>query len=173
MRTETDRIKAEMLLHLPRLRRFALALTGQRADADDLVQDTVERSLRHLSQWEPGTRLDSWMYRIAQNLWIDQLRARRVRASESLDDAYHVQGEDGRTVTESRIMLNRTLRAFQHLPEEQRSVAALILLEGVSYTEAASILNVPVGTVTSRLSRARDALARQVLGEPVGAEASP
>jgi RNA polymerase sigma-70 factor (ECF subfamily) len=154
-----------MLKHLPRLRRFAFALTGHRADADDLVQDTVERALRHLAQWEPGTRLDSWMYRIAQNLWIDRLRSRRTRGSSySLDNAVQIVGADGVRIAESNLLFEKTMQAFQQLPEDQRSVAALILIEGVSYNDAASILGVPIGTVTSRLSRAREFLAERVLG---------
>src|SRR5271154_5851848 len=80
MDASIETIRNQMAALLPRLRRFALSLAGNRADADDLVQDTIERALRNLHQWQEGTRLDSWMFRIAQNLWIDQTRARRVRA---------------------------------------------------------------------------------------------
>src|SRR5216110_2554811 len=80
-----DRIRQDIVALLPRLRRFARALTGNAADADDLVQDTVERALGRLHQWEQGTRLDSWMFRIAKNIWIDKMRAAKVRAAEPLE----------------------------------------------------------------------------------------
>ena len=88
MAAPINTIRNQMTALLPRLRRFALSLTGDATDADDLVQDTVERALRNLQRWEDGTRLDSWMFRIAQNLWIDNVRARRVRASVPLEDRH-------------------------------------------------------------------------------------
>src|SRR5215472_4740876 len=87
MTPSLDSLRAEMVALLPRLRRFAVSLTGRAGDADDLVQETVERALRHLHRWEPGTRLDSWMFRIAQNLWIDRCRAERVRTTVAGDPA--------------------------------------------------------------------------------------
>ena len=149
---------------LPRLRRFALALSGRSADADDLVQDTVERALRNLDRFTPGTRLDSWMFRIAQNLWIDRLRANKIRSGTvNLDDAAYVS-VDGVRAAEAHTLLSATLRALGELPQEQREVVALVLIEGIPYREAAEILDVPIGTVTSRLARARDSLAARVLG---------
>lgn len=153
-----------MMALLPRLRRFALALTGRVADADDLVQDTVERALRHLDRWESGTRLDSWMFRIAQNLWIDTLRSRRVRmGTGDIAEAEQVPF-DGARAAESSLLLSETRRALADLPEEQRVVVALVLIDGLSYRGAAEILDVPIGTVTSRLARARETLAARVLG---------
>jgi len=154
-----------MVALLPRLRRFAVSLTGNMADADDLVQDTVERALRNLHRWQPGTRLDSWMFRIAQNLWIDTARSRRVRASSSgsMDETENV-AFDGARDAEVRITFADTCRAFAELPEEQRVVVALIVVDGMSYREAADVLAVPIGTVTSRLARAREALAASVFG---------
>lgn len=159
-----DRNQGEMLACLPRLRRFALALTGRNSDADDLVQDAIERALRNLGQFRPGTRMDSWMFRIAQNLWIDQLRARKNRGTpEPIEEAEQL-GVDGRRTAEARIMLSETSRGLAALPEEQRAVVALVLIEGLSYREAADVLDVPIGTVTSRLARGREALAAHVLG---------
>jgi len=153
-----------MMALLPRLRRFALALSGRSADADDLVQDTVERALRNLDRFTPGTRLDSWMFRIAQNLWIDRLRANKVRAGTvNLDDAPDAS-VDGVRAAEAHALLSATLRALGELPQEQREVVALVLIEGMPYREAAEVLDVPIGTVTSRLARARDSLAARVLG---------
>ena len=158
-----EAIRARMTAALPRLRRFALSLTGNAADADDLVQDTIERALRNLHKWKPDTKLESWMFRIAQNLWIDQTRARKVRAADPLDGADVAL--DGARDAEARLTFAQTARAMQRLPEEQRAVVALVLIEGVAYREAAEILNVPLGTVTSRLARAREALAAHVFGK--------
>ncbi|MDE2183583.1 MAG: sigma-70 family RNA polymerase sigma factor [Alphaproteobacteria bacterium] len=149
---------------LPRLRRFAVSLTGNMTDADDLVQDTVERALKNLHRYEPDTRLDSWMYRIAQNLWIDAVRARRVRATVSGDPPEDAAVIDGARDVEAKLTFRQTCRALEQLPEEQRVVVALVLIEGLSYREAADILEVPMGTVTSRLARAREALALKVFG---------
>lgn len=148
---------------MPRLRRFAHGLTGSAADADDLVQCTLERALEKLSQWQPGTRLDSWLYRIAQNLWIDQIRSARTRGTavdvEALDS---VAGSDGRVTTEQQLTLRDTRRALAELPDEQRAVLMLVAVEDMSYAEAAKVLDVPVGTIMSRLSRARRALAERL-----------
>jgi RNA polymerase sigma-70 factor (ECF subfamily) len=170
MDASLDPIRNQMVALLPRLRRFALSLTGNRADADDLVQDTVERALANLHRWERGTRLDSWMFRIAQNLFIDGARARkRARAvvSESLESAGNVS-TDGVRVAESHIAFADMCRALAELPDEQRSAIALVLIDGMSYRDAAEVLGVPIGTLTSRLARARDALTARVLGETRG-----
>lgn len=165
MDATTQSIRNQMTALLPRLRRFALSLTGHGADADDLVQDTVERALRNLHRWEQGTRLDSWMFRIAQNLWIDTVRARRVRRYETHDpDAAEKVATDGARDAEARLLFKDTVRAVAELPEDQRAAVALVLVEGLSYRDAAEILNVPMGTLTSRLARARMALAARVFG---------
>ena len=153
-----------MLAFLPRLRRFATALTGRTPDADDLVQDTVERALRNLDQFTTGTRMDSWLFRIAQNLWIDRLRSRKSRGQTVEVEQADEVSIDGRRVVEARLMLGDTARGLAALPEEQRLVVALVLVDGLSYREAASVLQVPIGTVTSRLARGREALAAHVLG---------
>ena len=166
MDPSTESIRTDIAALLPRLRRFALSLTANRADADDLVQDTVERALRHLHQWQRGTKLDSWMFRIAQNLWIDQKRARRVREIVVDDpEAAAAAAVDGARDAESKLVFADMVRAFAELPEDQRVVTALVLVDGMSYREAADVLNVPIGTVTSRLARARVALAARVYGE--------
>lgn len=151
--------RRDLVTLIPRLRRFARALTGRAAEADDLVQDTLERALRRLDQWKPGTRLDSWVFRIMQNGWIDTVRARAVRQRyvQSDPDA-DAPGIDGRAALDAHLTLARAQRVLGDLPEEQRAVVALILIEGYSYREAAEILGVPEGTVTSRLFRARTAL---------------
>ncbi|MBV9540535.1 MAG: RNA polymerase sigma factor [Alphaproteobacteria bacterium] len=161
-----ETIRNQMVALLPRLRRFALSLAGNTADADDLVQDAVERALRNLHQWERGTRLDSWMFRIAQNLFIDEARSRRrnrqvvVEGSENLPEP----ARDGARDAESRVTWTQTTQAMMTLPAEQRSAVALVLVEGMSYRDAADILGVPIGTLTSRLARGREALAEKIFG---------
>jgi RNA polymerase sigma factor (sigma-70 family) len=148
---------------LPRLRRFAHALSRDAADADDLTQATIERALRSKAQWEPGTRLDSRSYRIMRNLWIDTVRARgrkdKVEAPAELADRL---GEDPRGAIEASIDLKRIMAAMQRLPEEQREIVALILIEGFGYRETAEMLDLPIGTVSSRLVRGRTALLAMV-----------
>ncbi len=144
---------------LPRLRRFSYALTGDPDKGDDLVQETCARALSRLNQWEPGTRLDSWMFRIAQNIWLDQRRAHKVRGdSVDIDQAYDIAGEDGREVAENRLTLAEVSKGVAQLPPEQQVLIALVCVDGLSYKEAADILDIPMGTVMSRLARARRAL---------------
>lgn len=150
---------------IPRLRRFARGLTRSAADADDVAQAAIERALMHQETWRPGTRLDSWVYRIAQNLWRDELRAHRRRA-ESLDAA-QVGGEDGRESFVRHIEVGEVAASFHQLPEEQRLVLTLVVLDGLSYQEASVALEVPVGTVMSRLARARGRLAALMPAEAV------
>lgn len=164
MEISREHLRGQTMAHLPRLRRFALALTGRSVEADDLVQDTVERALRNLDRFTPDTRMDSWLFKIAQNLWIDRIRANRVRSGTvSLDEAADASS-DGVRAAEAYTLLSKTLDALNELPLEQREVVALVLIEGIPYREAADILGVPIGTVTSRLARAREALAARVLG---------
>ena len=144
---------------LPRLRRFAHGLCRNGAEADDLVQATAERAIRSRAQWQPGTRLDAWAYRIMRNLWIDTVRARsrRERHEAPAEEAERV-GEDPLEAIETSIELRRAMAAMQRLPQEQREVVALILVEGFGYRETAEILGLPIGTVSSRLVRGRTAL---------------
>jgi RNA polymerase sigma-70 factor (ECF subfamily) len=144
---------------LPRLRRFAHSLSRSPADADDLTQATIERALRSREQWIPGTRLDSWAYRIMRNLWVDTARSRARKARLEADP------EEGATVghdggVEAAGELREVMAAMQRLPEEQREVVSLILVEGFGYREAAELLDLPIGTVSSRLVRGRTALLR-------------
>lgn len=152
-------MRAEIVALLPRLRRFCLAVTRSPDAADDLLQSTVERALSRRGQWQDGTRLDSWMFRIAQNLHIDQARARRVRGvAVDVDEAAAVSTDDGRNVVEARSDLSAAHRAIAGLPEDQRSLVALVVLDGQSYKDAAEILGIPIGTVMSRIARARRAI---------------
>lgn len=150
---------------LPRLRRFAHALARNTADADDLAQMTIERALRSRARWQPGTRLDSWTYTIMRNLWIDTARSRsRRERSEAPQTEVEAVGHDPRTAMDASIELKRVMAAMQRLPDEQREIVALILIEGFGYRETAEMLGLPIGTVSSRLVRGRTALLT-MLGE--------
>ena len=163
-----DDARTQLAQFMPRLRRFALTLTRSQVDADDLAQSTLERALACLQQWERGTRLDSWLYRIAQNLWIDQRRAAGLRGlTEGAGAAMLLTGEDGRETNERQLMVRDAIAALASLPPEQQAVLALVSIESLSYSEAAKVLNVPIGTVMSRLARARRAVAAHVLGTPL------
>lgn len=154
-----DDIRQRMIELLPRLRRFALMLARDMEKADDLVQETCLRALTYADQWQPGTRLDSWMYRIAQNLWLDRARATKVRGEcVDIDTAIELVGTDGREVTESRLTLATVAKHMEKLSEDQQLLITLVSIDGLSYKEAAEALNVPIGTVMSRLARARRAL---------------
>lgn len=155
----TDDVRRQMVALLPRLRRFAYVLTRDMERADDLVQETCVRALTNISQWKPGTRLDSWLYRIAQNIWLDRLRTLKVRGEPSpIDTAFDLPGEDGRTVAEGRLALSEISAAIDNLPPDQQVLIALVCIDGLSYKEAADTLDIPLGTVMSRLARARQAL---------------
>ena len=153
----------ELVALLPRLRRFAHGLSRSPADADDLTQATIERALRSRDQWQPGTRLDSWAYRIMRNLWIDTARARsRKDKVEAPEEEGERVGEDPTAAMDASVDLSRVMAAMECLPDEQREVVALILIEGFGYREAAEMLDVPIGTVSSRLVRGRTALLEMV-----------
>src|SRR5882757_4196523 len=121
---------SDLIAMLPRLRRFAYALSQNGTDADDLAQATIERALRSRSQWQAGTRLDSWLYRIMRNLWIDTVRSRgrREKFEASMDEADRL-GEDPREAIETSHELKRMMSALDRLPDEQREVVSLILIE--------------------------------------------
>jgi len=163
----TSNLEFERLLreHWPRLRRFAYALSRDSSDADDLVQGTVERAMRAAGQWQKGTRFDSWLFRIARNHWIDTVRARsRQRTRFVAAEEGEAVGFDPRPQTEAAIDLKRAMAALERLPDEQREVVALILIDGLGYRETAELLGLPIGTISSRLVRGRKALLA-LLGE--------
>ena len=156
MTSALDMLRRDLSGLLPRLRRFARALARHREDADDLVQIGIERALTRADQWQPGTRLDSWIFRIMQNAWIDQLRARTRHAETFVDEE---QGADVGVSSMDAIVDGLTVRkAMAQLGDDQRAVVALVLVEGLPYKEAADVLGIPIGTLTSRLARARETL---------------
>lgn len=141
---------------LPRLRRFARSLTGDAADADDLVQIALERALARSSQWRPEQGLDGWVFGIVRNAWLDELRGRQ-RGQRLFAPPGHGERVGVTPVAEFESAL-AVQAALSRLPEEQRSAVLLVLAEGLSYREAAEALGIPVGTLTSRLARGRQAL---------------
>jgi RNA polymerase sigma-70 factor, ECF subfamily len=149
-------IHEQIVALLPRLRRFARNLARNPHDADDVVQIAVERALTRLDQWRSDARLDSWMFKIVRNAWIDELRSRGRR------DKVFLAAEAGENVGTDSMARETDLLAVQsamaRLPQEQREAVGLVLIEGLPYREAADVLDVPIGTLTSRLARGREAL---------------
>lgn len=166
MADSSPTVRSQIAALLPRLRRFARTLAHRHEDADDLVQITVERALTRAGQWQPGTRLDSWMFRIMQNAWFDELRARDRRSQTFVGEE---MGEQvGVSTADAQIEAIAVRHAVGKLSDDQRAVVGLVLVEGLPYQEAADVLGVPIGTLTSRLSRAREAL-QALLSDPAGA----
>jgi RNA polymerase sigma-70 factor (ECF subfamily) len=160
-----DQVSAALGELLPRLRRFARVITRNVADADDLVQVAVEKALSRAAQWRPGTRVDSWMFGIMKNAWIDEIRARRRRAQvHAPEEAGFAVGDASAAARDIALSVQA---AMERLPDEQRMAIALVLVEGLSYRDAAEALGVPIGTLTSRLARGRAALAAE-LGDDGG-----
>jgi RNA polymerase sigma-70 factor (ECF subfamily) len=151
-----ENIQEQIVALLPRLRRFARNLVRNPHDADDLVQIAVERALLRLDQWRRDARLDSWLFKILRNAWIDEVRARGRRAKIFMPEE---AGEQvGEALMEREIDRLSTEAALARLPEDQRLAVGLVLVEGLSYKDAAEVLEVPIGTLTSRLARGREAL---------------
>lgn len=145
-----------LLESLPRLRGFALSYCGTKADADDAVQLTCERALTRWQQWTGHGALDHWLIKILVNVWRDELRARKIRAGPELDAVPEPTAVGAEAAEE--LYLEQVQAAIATLPDGQREVLLLVAGEGMSYQETADTLGVAVGTVMSRLSRARQAL---------------
>ncbi|MEM9762786.1 MAG: RNA polymerase sigma factor [Pseudomonadota bacterium] len=153
----SEEIRANLAVLVPRLRRFALALCRNQDEGDDLVQTACMKALDRAEQFKPGTRLDSWMFRIVQTTFLDQRRKHARRGHEAPPETLDTLSDEGREARrfDDRLVLGRIREAIGALPEEQRLVIGLVAIEGYSYKEAAAVLDIPVGTVMSRLSRAR------------------
>ncbi|MGH8705866.1 MAG: RNA polymerase sigma factor [Burkholderiales bacterium] len=158
---------AESIVELiPRLRRYARALAGDRAAADDLVQDTLERAWSKFHLYRRGTDLRAWLFTVMHNVYVNQLRA--ARPGVPLEDE---MPELARPAGEADALVLRDLdRAIRRLPAEQRAVLLLVALEDMSYDAAARALDIPIGTVMSRLSRARAKLRATLAGLPAGSK---
>jgi RNA polymerase sigma-70 factor, ECF subfamily len=156
------KLQEQLVTLLPRLRRFARALARDAHDADDLVQLALERALAHADQVRPGAELGGWMFGILRNAWIDELRSRGRRAQLFVpaELAEHMGGSASQPAHAELLAVEEALAS---LPEEQRSAVALVLIEGLSYKEAAHVMQVPIGTLTSRLARGREALQKMLV----------
>lgn len=153
--------KAELHLLLPALRRFTYSLTGSKADADDLTQNTVMKLLNHPAP--EGIPLAQWAFRICRNMWIDEYRAHRVRQNAQPQVEYEtVTATDGEEQMLNEVQIAQVGEALDSLPPEQREVLSLVAVEGMSYQEAATVLAIPAGTIMSRLARARVAMVNQL-----------
>lgn len=158
-----DEFEAELIASLPRLRRYALSLCRRADIADDLVQGAVERAVSARDRFDPDTSLVAWLFRILRNLWIDQTRRAKTRGEEiDIHETPAAAIHDGPRAVEATIALRETEAALETLPPEQREVLRLVCLEELSYAEAAAVLDIPKGTVMSRLARARLALAERL-----------
>lgn len=155
------RASPDLIEHLPRLRRYARALTGDASRADDLVQDTLERALAKLDLWQPGSDLRAWLFTLMHNLFVNQIRARRPQETV-IDDALDEPVSGGQL---EALAARDIHAALARLPEAQREVLLLVGLEQFGYAEAAEVLGVPVGTVMSRLARAREKMRQMLAGE--------
>jgi RNA polymerase sigma-70 factor (ECF subfamily) len=160
--TEASRreVRAGLEPCLARLWRYALVLSRANDAAEDLVQATCLRAIERADQFVPGTRLDRWLFAILRSIWLNEIRARRIREGGGFVDAEEALTSDGAQVIETNILAAQVLRAIGGLPEAQRETVLLVYGEGFSYAEAATTLGIPIGTVMSRLAAARVALGK-------------
>ena len=150
-----DEFQTGLVDLLPRLRRFARVLARSDADAHDLVQETIERALVKRNGFRTGTRLDSWLYTMMRNLWVSELRSRRVRVGGGQVDASETDELATPIAAPDHVYGNQMLAMVMSLSDGLSSTLLLVAVEGHSYQEAAQILDIPIGTVMSRMSRAR------------------
>jgi RNA polymerase sigma-70 factor (ECF subfamily) len=153
-------VRAGLEPALARLWRYALVLSRARDVADDLVQATCLRAIERADQFVPGTRVDRWLFAILRSIWLNEIRARKIREGGGFVEAEDALTTDGAREIEMNITAAAVLRAIDRLPEAQRETVLLVYGEGYSYAEAAAALTVPIGTVMSRLATARAALAK-------------
>jgi len=159
--------EAQVVACIPSLRRYARGLAGERERADDLVQDTLERAWRKFPLWQRRGDVRAWMFGIMHNLYIDRLRGQRATPEAGAGDALPEPAQ--RATQSDRLEVRDLERALQRLPAEQREVLLLVGVEALGYQQAADVLGVPIGTVMSRLSRARERLRAELEGASVPA----
>jgi len=147
---------------IPRLRRYARALTGSATAADDLVQDSLERACRKIDRWEPGSDLRAWLFTLMHNVHVNNLRRRRV---ETIPMTHTDYPEPGNVDAARSMRLHDLEKALARLPADQREIVLLVCLEDMTYEQAAAVVGIPVGTVMSRLHRGRERLRRWMAGE--------
>ncbi|MHA3913415.1 RNA polymerase sigma factor [Halovulum sp. GXIMD14793] len=157
--SETEQFRREIIALLPRLRRFARTLTRDAADADDLAQDVCMKALSNRAQWDPDKPLDRWLFRITRNHWFSELRKRKVRTGEGVVDAAETGELQVEAQDETKVLMGEVNAGIAALPSELSSVLMLVCAEGYSYREVADLMEIPIGTVMSRIHRARKTLA--------------
>ena len=151
----------QILEHIPRLRRYARALLGDRYAADDLVQDTLERAWNKYHLWRPGSDLRAWLFTIMHNVFVNQVRSKRSEIEKTMEELPDVAV---RATQSDSLEIADVERALRALPDEQREVLLLVSIEEMTYDEASRALAIPIGTVMSRLSRARERMRRLIAG---------
>jgi RNA polymerase sigma-70 factor, ECF subfamily len=167
-----DEIQRELPQLAPRLWRFALRLTQHQADAEDLLQRSYLRALERRAQWQSGSSLVSWVFAIMHSIWMNELRSAQRRREGNFstqfehDESPAALHQAPSADPELSLMCTQVLESVTQLPEAQRIVMVLVAIEGLSYREAAEVLNLPIGTVMSRLARARLAIGQQFLISP-------
>jgi RNA polymerase sigma-70 factor (ECF subfamily) len=166
-----NHLEQQLVELLPRLRRYAYGLSGSTDKGDELLQAACERALAKSAQWRPDSRLDHWMFRIIRNIRIDELRSQNIQ-KRSIDKITPIYEEeyDGRYMLDSQIAAEEVRQAMQYLTEDHRMVLLMVGVEGYAYKEVAEILEIPIGTVTSRLIRARRALLKKLSEQGGGSE---
>lgn len=156
-------IRQEIAALLPRMMRFAYSLTGSEDEAREIVQSACERALSRMDQFIPGTHLDRWLFRITHSIWIDRMRASKYRSKIFVtDDSDAAHDARIHEEAEAKQILQRVHAEILRLPEPQRTALVLVTIDGRSYQEAAEMLQVPIGTIMSRLARARRALVENI-----------
>lgn len=168
MTDANDQIGRQLIAFLPNMRRFGYTLTRAQDTADDLVQAACEKALANAASFTPGTRFDAWMFRIMRNLWIDQARRRKTAGPvDDIDERVDLVGAEGEREVHARMELADVSRAIAALPDDQREILLLVCAEDMSYKQVSELLGIPIGTVMSRLARARKKLV-----EPGGIKAA-
>ena len=163
-------VRAGLQSSLARLWRYALVLSKARDAADDLVQATCLRAMERADQFIPGTRIDRWLFAILRSIWLNEIRTQRIREGGGFVDAEDALISDGVREMEANITASAVLRAISRLPGAQRETILLVDAEGYSYAEAATAFGVPIGTIMSRLSRARQTVAAHFDGSDAPAK---
>lgn len=161
MKQNEKMFQVELTEFYPRLWRFCLTLSGARDRADDLAQLSFLKALEKQSQFKPDTRLDSWVFTIARNAWISEIRKQKVRLGNGVVEADEIDLPSEAT-QETNIIAREALSSVMELPEAQRETVMLVYIEGYSYKDAASLLSIPIGTVMSRLASARKTLSTKL-----------
>ncbi|QKJ85170.1 RNA polymerase subunit sigma-24 [Paramixta manurensis] len=155
-------VRSQLGQHLTRLWRYGMVLSRNREVAEDLVQSACVRALERSTQFQPGTRIDRWLFSILYSIWINEIRAQRVRQGQGFIDSDELSAAEDAVSIEDRRQYDSVLQRVSQLPEAQRNAVFLVYVEGFTYQEAAETLSVPIGTIMSRLAAARATLAKQL-----------